>query len=339
MIWSDHISLKQLHTFSTEVQARKLVSFRSVAEAQELVRSRPDNLLILGGGSNVLFRQDYPGIVALNRIMGIEVFPYSSSQVKVKAMAGVPWVQLTEFCVQNGYGGMENLSLIPGCTGASPMQNIGAYGVEIKDIFLELEAIHRITGHRTVFTGEDCGFGYRESIFKNEAKDQYIITSVSFLLTLPGHHQLQLEYGAIKEELALREITEPTIADVAAVVSAIRKSKLPDPALTGNAGSFFKNPIVSQPHFKKLLLSHPGIPGYRQPDGHHVKIPAAFLIEQAGFKGFRKGDAGCHPKQPLVLVNYGNATGSEILVLAENIIKTVHEKFEVTLDMEVNIIG
>jgi UDP-N-acetylmuramate dehydrogenase len=299
------------------------------------LRSAPYQLpLILGGGSNILFTKDVQGWVLKNEIKGIRVVQEDEETVWVEAGAGEPWHGLVLHCIEQGWGGLENLSLIPGNTGASPMQNIGAYGVEIKDVFDSLEAWHLQDRAWVRFTGTDCRFGYRESVFKRALKDQFIIASVTYRLRKKP--VLHLEYGAIREELERAGVQEPTIKDVSDAVIRIRSSKLPDPARIGNAGRFFKNPEVGSDQFEALRLQWPGIVGYPLPGGH-VKLAAGWLIEKAGWKGFRSGDAGCHDKQALVLVNYGHASGSAIYDLSENILQDVHTKFGVTLEREVNI--
>ncbi|MEO7769334.1 MAG: UDP-N-acetylmuramate dehydrogenase, partial [Ferruginibacter sp.] len=254
--------------------------------------------------------------------------------VYVKAGAGVNWHQLVIHCIGNCWGGMENLSLIPGNTGASPMQNIGAYGVEIKDIFYELEAFHPEEKKIVSFNLKDCEFGYRESVFKRRYKDQFVILNVSFRLS--KRPAFNTSYGAIEQELEKMDITELSIQAISQAVIYIRRGKLPDPAVIGNAGSFFKNPEINANEFEVLKNNFPNIIGYKMPSGS-TKLAAGWLIEQCGWKGYRKGDAGCHAKQALVLVNYGNASGAEIFSLSTDIINSVHEKFGVVLEREVNI--
>lgn len=283
----------------------------------------------------MLFTQNFGGLVLKNEIGGIEKIREDDSCVYIRAGAGIQWHQLVMYCVENNYAGIENLSLIPGNVGASPMQNIGAYGVEIKDIFCELEALHIEKGETVRFSLQDCEFGYRESIFKRKYKNQFIITAVTYRLNkVPSFNT---SYGAIEQELERMGIQELTIRRISDAVINIRKSKLPDPAEIGNAGSFFKNPEISMTVFLQLKNEFDGIVGYSLENGN-VKLAAGWLIEQCGWKGYRKGDAGCHAKQALVLVNYGNAAGSEIFSLSEMIIQSVKEKFGVELEREVNII-
>lgn len=290
--------------------------------------------LVLGGGSNMLFTRHVPGWVLKNEILGIQVMAEDNDHVYVKTGAGEPWHPFVMHCIEHGWAGLENLSLIPGLTGASPMQNIGAYGVEIKDVFHELEAWHFEDRKWVNFSNADCHFGYRESVFKRALKNQFLITSVKYKLSKkPVFH---VEYGAIRQELEAAGVQDLSIRAIADAVIRIRRSKLPDPAVVGNAGSFFKNPEIAQDAFEQLRLQFPGIVGYPTSAGR-VKIAAGWLIEKAGWKGFRKGDAGCHEKQALVLVNHGHASGSEIYALSEMILQDVLQKFGVLLEREVNI--
>jgi len=256
--------------------------------------------------------------------------------VWVKAQAGENWHEFVCWCLENDFGGLENLSLIPGNVGTSPMQNIGAYGVEIKDSFESLEALEISSGKIQTFYADDCAFGYRESVFKNTLKGQFIIINVTFRLTVKDH-QINDQYGAIREQLKIAKVVDPGIHDISKAVIAIRRSKLPDPKKIGNSGSFFKNPVISAAHFLKLQTLHPEIPHYKLSE-EQVKVPAGWLVEKCGFKGKRFGDAGVHEKQALVLVNYKNAQGNEILSLARTIQKTVSEEFEIDLEMEVNVL-
>jgi UDP-N-acetylmuramate dehydrogenase len=289
----------------------------------------------MGGGSNMLFVNDFDGLVIRINIRGIE-HRISHDDVFVEAGAGEVWNDLVNYCVIRGYAGLENLSLIPGSVGASPIQNIGAYGVELKDVFLSCIAFEIETGVFKMFTKADCRFDYRESIFKSDLKDRYIITSVKFHLSLVPN--LNLNYGAIGQELANRQITEPTIKDVSKVVSHIRVSKLPDPSTIGNAGSFFKNPIISHEQFAVLHASFPDIVHYPAAGGQ-VKLAAGWLIEQCGWKGKVAGNTGTWKNQALVLVNQGHATGQEVYQFSSKIVDSVYEKFGVTLQREVNIIS
>lgn len=328
-----NVSLKPYNTFGIDTKAKRFASFSSADELLSLTTNE-NNLLILGGGSNILFTKDFDGLVLKNEIRGIEIVKEDEHHVYVKAGAGENWHQFVLFCIERNLAGVENLSLIPGNVGASPMQNIGAYGVEIKDVFHDLEAFNISTKKISTFTHTDCQFGYRESVFKNKYKGQYIILTVTYRLNkVPDFNT---SYGAIADELKVigKGVSIQTISQ--AVIN-IRSSKLPDPKKTGNAGSFFKNPTLPFSEYEVLKNHHPGIPAYPQEDGS-VKIAAGWLIEQCGWKGFRRGDAGCHERQALVLVNYGHASGKEIYNLSEDIRVSVLQKFSVNLEREVNII-
>jgi UDP-N-acetylmuramate dehydrogenase len=335
----ENISLKPYNTFGIDAKAQYFAEFRNVDELVELLEDKTvsahQHKLILGGGSNLLLTKDVKGLVLKNEIDGIEVVKEDDLHVYVKAGAGVNWHQLVMHCVAHDFAGIENLSLIPGNTGASPMQNIGAYGVEIKDVFYELEAYHLGDNAISTFGLHDCEFGYRESVFKRKYKDQFVITSVIFRLDKkPTFHT---SYGAIQQELEAMGVQELSIKAISQAVVNIRSSKLPNPKEVGNAGSFFKNPHVPVSHFEQLQKTYPNIPSFPFEEGH-VKLPAGWLIEQCGWKGYRKGDAGCYPKQALVLVNYGMATGHEIYALSEEILQSVKERFGIELEREVNII-
>lgn len=310
-----------------------------MAEAQALIRSlsgQTHPILWLGGGSNVLFTEDYPGLVVRNRLYGVEVIHKNEDYVWIKSQGGENWHQLVLYCVANGYAGLENLALIPGTVGAAPMQNIGAYGVEIKDVVESVEALSLATGELTTFSQAECQFGYRDSIFKQSAKGLYFITAVTFKLA--RHSEPNTSYGAIQEVLTEKGISRPSIQDVAEAVMAIRRSKLPDPAELGNAGSFFKNPEIEEGQFHALKEKYPTLPSY--PVGaRRVKIPAGWLIEQAGWKGKRVGHVGVHVRQALVLVHYGGGHGHEIVALSKQIQTDVEAKFGVRLHPEVNFIG
>lgn len=333
-----NFSLKAYNTFGLDVKAKNFIEVVNEEELEKVLRKvYSSELFVLGGGSNCLFTKDFDATVLHVNLKGKQVVNETEDEVFLKVNAGENWHQLVLFCVENNYGGIENLSLIPGNVGTSPIQNIGAYGVELKDVFVECEAIHIQTLEKKIFTKEDCRFGYRNSIFKNEVKGQYIITSVTFQLTKKSH-QLKTDYGAILNELDKKGISNPTIKDISEVVTTIREQKLPNPKEIGNSGSFFKNPIISISAFEKLQEKYPEIPSYKVSTSE-VKVPAGWLIDQGGFKGYRKGDAGVHKNQALVLVNYGNATGKEILELAKFIQLKIKEKFEVDLEMEVNIIS
>lgn len=334
-----HVSLKPYNTFGIDATARYFTEITTESDLEtlrELTEFVTMPRLILGGGSNILFTGNFDGLVVKVNIQGIAVIRADESHVWVRAGGGVNWHELVMYCVDNGFAGMENLALIPGTTGAAPMQNIGAYGVEIEQIFDSLTAMHIETGEYRTFSHDDCRFGYRDSVFKHTLKGQYIITSVTFRLNkTPTFHT---QYGAIQETLAEMGITDETltIRAVSDAVIQIRRSKLPDPAEIGNAGSFFKNPEISKTQFETLKATYSALPGYPVADPDRVKIPAGWLIEQAGWKGHRTGDAGVHAKQALVLVNYGRATGAEIMALARQVQQSVQEKFGVTITPEVN---
>lgn len=336
---AENVNLKSYNTFGIHANARYLAGFTAVAELEEiLAEARQRNIaqhMVLGSGSNVLFTQDFKGLILHNQIPGIEVLQEDDDIVLLKAGAGLPWHELVMFAVGKGWGGLENLSLIPGFVGAGPMQNIGAYGVELKDVFYSLEAYHLQDGAMQIFNAKDCAFGYRESVFKKALKNQFAITSVTFRLAKTP--VLNTSYGAIAQQLEEMKIVHPGVADVSQAVIHIRQSKLPDPKQIGNAGSFFKNPEVSVQQFKQIKKAFPQAVGYTLPHGS-VKLAAGWMIEQCGWKGYRKGDAGCHARQALVLVNYGNANGSEILSLSEEIIQSVQLKFGVSLEREVNLL-
>lgn len=337
LVIQENISLKPYNTFGIDVKARFFTEIFTENELVEL-RGHPvfraNKLLVLGGGSNVLFTEDYAGLVLKVSIpdMTTEV---TDSQVFVSAGAGVIWNDLVNYCVENGFAGMENLSLIPGTVGASPIQNIGAYGVELKDVFESCEAFELATGELKTFNYNDCHFAYRDSIFKNELKGQYIITRVNFRLLT--RIRINSQYGAIQGLLAERRITHPTITDISKIVAEIRVSKLPDPSTIGNAGSFFKNPIIGRSKFEVLKREFPAIISY--PAGEDkVKLAAGWLIEQCGFKGITEGHTGTWKNQALVLVNHGGATGQEVYSFSEKIIDTVFSKFDIKLEREVNIL-
>ena len=332
-----NVSLKDYNTFGISAKAESFVSVTTEEELKEALSSSIDaNPFILGGGSNMLLKTDLSGLVIHIASKGIEVVEENTDHIWLKVAAGENWHDFVMHCVNLGYGGVENLALIPGNVGTSPVQNIGAYGVELKDTFFGCSAIHRQTLTKETFSLSACKFGYRDSIFKNEAKDAYVITSVTFKLS-KTNHKLHTEYGAIQEILKEKAIANPGIKDIAEAVIAIRSSKLPDPAVLGNSGSFFKNPVILKTEFLKLQQLHPEIPFYMISD-EFIKVPAGWLIEQAGFKGKRFGDAGVHSKQALVLVNYDNATGAEIWDLAMHIQQEVKLLFNITIQPEVNII-
>lgn len=333
-----NFSLKEFNTFRLDVPARLFAPFHSLEQLKELLEEasiRTSSKLILGGGSNVLFAAPYDGAVLKNEMEGIRVIKEDAETVLVKAGAGVNWHRFVLYCLDNHFAGVENLSLIPGCVGASPMQNIGAYGVEIKDVFHELEAYHIHDRELKTFSLAECAFGYRESVFKHRYKNEFVITSVTYRLQKkPTFH---ISYGAIQQELQKTGVKELSIQAVSKAVIAIRQSKLPDWTVIGNAGSFFKNPVVPTHKYESLKMAFPNLVAFPQAD-EKAKLAAGWLIEQCGWRGYRKGDAGCYEKQALVLVNYGNATGKEILELSEKIIDSVYRKFDVRLEREVNVL-
>lgn len=332
------VPLKKFTTFGIDATARYFATFSSLPALSELLESEyhaDGKTMVLGGGSNVLFTKDYDGLVLKNEIGGIEVLANDGDHILVRAGAGVNWHQFVLFCLEHNYAGVENLSLIPGNVGASPMQNIGAYGVEIKDVFHQLEAFHVGDKVLKTFSLEECRFGYRESVFKREYRNQFIITSVTYRLNKVP--RFNTSYGAIRQELDHMGVTDLSIQAISQAVVNIRTSKLPDPRQVGNAGSFFKNPQVPNEQYEALKQEFPGIVAFPV-DADHTKLAAGWLIEQCGWKGYRKGDAGCYPKQALVLVNYGGATGEEIFNLSKKIIESVKDRFGVELEREVNII-
>ncbi|MFY8069713.1 MAG: UDP-N-acetylmuramate dehydrogenase [Flavobacterium sp.] len=328
-------SLKNYNTFGIDTNAQQFVSVNSISELKDILSNNKE-IFILGGGSNMLLTQDISKLVVHIDIKGKEIVEENDDFVIVKAQAGENWHEFVLWCIDQNFGGIENLSLIPGNVGTTPIQNIGAYGVEIKDTMFSCEALNKKTLAIETFTNAQCKFEYRESVFKNELKDKYIITSVSFKLS-KRNHNVSTTYGAIETELVQQNIKNPTLKDVSNAVIAIRQSKLPDPKELGNSGSFFKNPIVSNEIYEKAKALHPEMPHYVVSETH-VKVPAGWLIEQAGFKGKRFGDAGVHKNQALVLVNYGTATGAEIVALSKNIQQTILEQFGIAIEAEVNII-
>jgi UDP-N-acetylmuramate dehydrogenase len=337
----ENISLKPYNTFQIDVSAKYFLEFTNIDELEEILNStvyKENKSLIIGGGSNLLLCKNFDGVILKNSIKGISIIKETENHIYVKANAGESWHEFVMYCIENNFAGVENLSLIPGCVGASPMQNIGAYGVEIKDVLHEVEALNIPTNQLEYFNNEDCKFGYRESIFKNTLKDKYIITSVVFCLNKKAI--LNISYGAIKDELAKKQIQNPNIKDISDAVIAIRSSKLPDPKILGNAGSFFKNPEIDEISFKEFHEANPTAPYYELTNNiseKQYKIPAGWLIEQCGWKGKVIGNTGSHKDQALVLVNYGNAEGEEIYQLALAIQQSVKEKFNITISPEVNI--
>lgn len=338
----ENYSLKKYNTFGVDVAARYFAEVSTVEELIELLKTTHDHgvlnskPLFLGGGSNVLFTKDYDGFVIKLNLRGISERVLNENEVLVTAMAGENWHEFVMFCLQSGYGGIENLSLIPGNVGTSPMQNIGAYGVEIKDVFENCKVLNLETLETEYFDNAECKFAYRDSIFKNEGKGKYFILEVTFRLTTQNH-KIRVDYGAIKDEFARHHVTSPTIQEVSDAVISIRQSKLPDPKVLGNAGSFFKNPTISKSAFEALQKKFPEIAGYAA--GEWVKVPAGWLIEQCGWKGKQIGNVASHHLQALVIVNKtGQAGGAEIFEFSQKIIDSVEDKFGITLEREVNII-
>lgn len=333
-----NIPLRQYNTLGIDALARWFAAFTSVDELGDILENNPISgvlPLVLGGGSNILFTGDADRLVLKNNILGVDLIKEDEHHVYVKAGAGENWHRFVLYCLQRNFAGVENLSLIPGCVGASPMQNIGAYGVEIKEVFDELEAWHIRERKAYTFTLNDCEFGYRESVFKGRYRNQFVILNVTYRFNkIP---RFNTSYGAIEQELERMGVQELSIQAISQAVINIRTAKLPDPAKIGNAGSFFKNPSVPAAQFDALKQAFPGIVGYPNADGS-VKLAAGWLIEQCGWKGIRRGDAGVHEKQALVLVNYAHATGKEIYALSTDIVESVRERFGVELEREVNIV-
>ncbi len=334
----ENISLLPYNTFGFDVKARYFVSITSEDQLREILSSSEWQhipKLIVGGGSNILLTNHVHALVIHIEIKGIEVVEEDSEHVVVRSGAGENWHAFVLHCVENGYAGVENLSLIPGTVGAAPMQNIGAYGVEIKDVFDHLEAVEIKTGKLRIFTAEQCAFGYRESVFKRSLKDQFIITAVSFRLS--KNPEFRVSYGDIRQTLEEMQVQELSLSTLSAAVCKIRQSKLPDPKELGNAGSFFKNPEIPNENFAALKERFPTLPGYPT-SPNQTKVPAGWLIEQAGWKGFREGPVGVHARQALVLVHYGEGRGEQILALSRQIQASVYDKFGILLTPEVNVI-
>lgn len=331
-----NVSLKLYNTFGMDVVAEFFTTLTHTSQIEELATdtSLPKNKSILGGGSNILLTKNVSGLLIKNELKGIKLVEENDSNVWLQVSAGEVWHDLVIYTINKGWGGLENLSLIPGCVGASPMQNIGAYGVEVKDTIEEVVAWHWEEGKFVELKNDDCEFGYRDSIFKKELKDKTLITSVTFKLN--KHHKLNTSYGAIQQQLGVMGVSEPSIKSVSDAVIAIRSSKLPDPKKIGNSGSFFKNPTIPIEQFEKLQTHYPNISSYKVNDTE-MKLAAGWLIEHCGWKGYRKGDAGVHEKQALVLVNYGNAKGKDIYNLSSEIVESVKEKFGIELEREVQI--
>ncbi|MDC3387903.1 UDP-N-acetylmuramate dehydrogenase [Flavobacteriaceae bacterium] len=333
---SHNISLKKYNTFGIDVSAKDFVTATSINELQKILKLNPKNLFVLGGGSNMLLTKNISDSLVIHiNIKGIKVIDENPGFVFINVSAGENWHDFILWCIGNNYGGLENMSLIPGNVGTAPIQNIGAYGTELKDNFIECEALEIETGIIKSFSKIECEFDYRNSVFKNKLKGKYIITSVTFKLS-KKNHILNTAYGVIEKELEDKNILSPTIKDISNAVIAIRKSKLPDPKTLGNSGSFFKNPVITQEEFEVFIAKYPEAPNYKV-SHNEIKIPAGWLIEKAGFKGKQYGNAGVHEKQALVLVNHGNATGKEIWDLAMKIKTTVKEKFGIEINPEVNV--
>lgn len=332
-----NVSLKSYNTFGIDVPASHFVRITDLPTLREALRTPGlPAPFVLSGGSNILLTQPLEALVLFMDTRGREIVSEAGDTAVVRAMAGENWHDLVLWTLEQGLGGLENLALIPGRAGTAPVQNIGAYGVEIKDVLVGLEAVEIATGALRVFDREACRFGYRDSVFKQAEKGRYIIWSIDLRLTR-AVHQIQTGYGDIARELESTGVSDPGPAEVAEAVMAIRRRKLPDPAELGNSGSFFKNPVVAEAHFARIREAFPDLPGYPQADGG-VKVPAGWLIEQLGFKGIRRGDAGVHRNQALVLVNYGSASGQEILALANEIRQAVRERFSIEIEPEVNIL-
>ena len=332
-----NFSLKNHNTFGIEASAKQFVAVHDTTELKTILeQNKTEKKFILGGGSNMLLTKDIDALVIHVDLKGKKIIKEDEDFVWVESQAGENWHEFVLWTIDQNFGGLENMSLIPGNVGTTPVQNIGAYGAEIKDTFVSCEAMSIENQEMRSFTKAECHFGYRESVFKNEAKDQYVITSVVFKLT-KRNHKINISYGDISGELAKNNITNPTLKDVSNAVIAIRQSKLPDPKELGNSGSFFKNPILKKSDFEKIHHQFPEMKYYEVSETE-VKVPAGWLIEQAGFKGKRFGDAGIHKNQALVLVNYGNATGQEILEVSKTIQKTIFETFGIHIEAEVNVI-
>ena len=333
----DH-SIKNLNTFGVDVKAKYIAEIFSEDDLYKLLGNKEfENIskCVLGGGSNILFTKDYNGLIIKNSVHGIRIIEDDDEFVIIEAGAGINWDDFVNYCVERKWGGVENLSLVPGTVGAAPIQNIGAYGQELENVFFNLEGVFIESGEKKSFSNLECNFGYRDSIFKNELRNKLVITKVS--LKLSKRPEINLSYPAVREELNDRKIANPKIKDLRKIIIDIRKAKLPDPKIIGNAGSFFKNPVIRIEKFQMLRVKFPDL-NYYPVDDLHVKLSAAALIDKCGWKGKRIGNCGCYEKQPLVLVNYGGATADEIINLANSIKSSVEEKFEISLEKEVNLI-
>ena len=332
-----NISLKKYNTFGIEAKAKQFAAVHSTEELKVILKeNKEQKKFILGGGSNMLLTKDVDALVIHIDLKGKKIIDENEDFVWVESQAGENWHEFVLWTIDQNFGGMENMSLIPGNVGATPVQNIGAYGNEIKDTFVSCEAMTIENQEMKTFLREDCHFGYRESVFKNDARNKYVITSVIFKLT-KHNHKINISYGDITAELAKKNINNPSLKEVSNAVIAIRQSKLPDPKVLGNSGSFFKNPVLLKSDFEKIHQHFPEMKYFDISDTE-VKVPAGWLIEQAGFKGKRFGDAGIHKNQALVLVNYGNATGQEILAVSKNIQDTIFKTFGIHIEAEVNVI-
>jgi UDP-N-acetylmuramate dehydrogenase len=330
-------SLKNYNTFGIEAKAKQFVAVHTLSELKTVLEEhKATPKFVLGGGSNMLLTKDINALVIHIDLKGKKIIQENEEHVWVESQAGENWHEFVLWTIEHDFGGLENMSLIPGNVGTTPVQNIGAYGAEIKDTFISCEAINIQNQEIKSFTNEECHFGYRESIFKNEVKDQFIITSVVYKLT-KKNHTIRISYGDITSELAKNNVTHPTLKEVSNAVTAIRKSKLPDPKELGNSGSFFKNPIIPKSEFESIHKKFPEMKFY-EISTTEVKVPAGWLIEQTGLKGKRFGDAGVHINQALVLVNYGNATGQEILDVSKHVQDTVYKTFGIKIEAEVNVI-
>ena len=337
MTIQNNFSLKKYNTFGIEAKAKQFVAVHSIEDLNTILNEhQSEPKFILSGGSNMLLTQDIQALVIHIDLKGKKVLKEDDDFVWVESQAGENWHEFVLWTIDQNFGGLENMSLIPGNVGTTPVQNIGAYGTEIKDTFISCDAMNIASQEMETFTKEECQFGYRESIFKHEVKDEFIITSVVFKLT-KRNHKINTSYGDIIKELEKQNVTTPNLKDVSNAVIAIRQSKLPDPAALGNSGSFFKNPIIPKEQYEKVHALHPEMPHYTVSETE-VKVPAGWLIEKAGFKGKRFGDAGIHKNQALVLVNYGNATGQEILAVSRNIQATILREFGIAIEAEVNVI-
>ncbi len=345
-MFQKNISLRPYHTFGIQVKTKSFATFRSQKEFKSIFAQAQKPIFILGGGSNILFTKNFEGTVLKNNIRTKRIGSKKGNKILVHIGAGVNWHQFVRWAIAKNFGGVENLSLIPGTVGAAPIQNIGAYGVELKDVFAQAKCIvldhlnfkgkNYQQGDFLIITKDEAQFGYRNSIFKSELKGKVAIVQVSLWLT-HQKHQTNIKYGAITTELANRKIKNPSIKDISDAIIAIRESKLPNPRKIGNSGSFFKNPYIALDKYEKLKKKHPNMPAYPI-DNETIKLAAGWLIQESGWKGFRDGDAGCYDKQALVLVNYGSATGQEIKALAQKIQRSVEIKFGIHLEAEVNIL-